>query len=137
MAREVKAASVLAALEAAKVPLRDVIQDSVRRDRALDAFETAKEREVEELRAQGQARIKAIEDEIQSFLQAKNAELEDLKRATEGAGQAFRKLQARKRHEEERLFDVVSHFVAGSENPVTTSTANRPASPPPSKPGPA
>ncbi len=135
MAREVKAASVLAALEAAKVPLRDVIQDAVRRDRALDAFEAAKEREVQELRAQGQARIKAIEDEMQSFLQAKNAELEDLKRASEGAGQAFRKLQARKRGEEERLFDVVSYFVSGSDNPVTTS--NRPTSPPPSKSGPA
>lgn len=137
MAREVKAASVLAALEAAKVPLKDVIQDAVRRDKALDAFEAAKGSEVEELRAQGEARIKAIEDEIQAFLKAKNAELEGLKRASEEAGQAFRKLQARKRREEERLFDVISHFVSGSDNPVTASTGAKPASPPPSKPGPA
>ncbi len=136
MAREVKAASVLAALEAAKVPLKDVIQDALRRDRALDAFEAAKGREVEERRAQGEARIKAIENEIQAFLKAKNTELEGLKRASEEAGQAFRKLQARKRREEERLFDVISHFVSGSDNPVTTSGV-KPASPPPSKPGPA
>ena len=137
MAREVKAASVLAALEAAKVPLKDVIQDAVRRDRALDAFEAAKGREVEGLRTQGETRIAAIEGEIQAFLKAKNTELEGLKKASEEAGQALRKLQARKRREEERLFDVISHFVSGSENPVTTSTATRPASPPPSKPGPA
>jgi hypothetical protein len=137
MAREVKAASVLAALEAAGVPLKDVIQDAVRRDRALDAFEVAKGREVEELRQQGESRIAAIESEIQSFLKEKNAELEGLKKASEDAKQAFHKLQARKRQEEERLFDVVSHFVAGSDNPVTTS-GSRPASPPPpTKPGPA
>jgi hypothetical protein len=135
MAREVKAASVLAALEAAGVPLKDILQDAVKRDRALDAFEMAKGREVEELRKQGESRIAAIESEIQSFLKEKNAELEGLKVASEEAKQAFRKLQARKRQEEERLFDVVSHFVAGSENPVSTS-GTRPASPP-NKPGPA
>ena len=115
-----------------------MIQDAVRRDRALDAFEAAKGARCRSCSAQGQSRIEAIEDEIQSFLKAKNAELEDLKRATEGAGQAFRKLQARKRHEEDRLFDVVSHFVAGVREPrdhVHAPTA--PASPPPTKPGPA
>jgi hypothetical protein len=137
MAHEVKAASVLAALEAAKVPLKDVIQDAVRRDRALDAFEIAKGREVEDLRKQGESRIAAIESEIQSFLKEKNAELEGLKRASEGAKEAFHKLQARKRQEEERLFDVVSHFVAGSENPVTTSGSRPAGPPPPTKPGPA
>src|SRR5262249_31587413 len=60
MAKEGKAASVLAALEAAQVPLKDVIQDGVRRDQALDAFEAAKGHEVEEMRAQGEARIGAI-----------------------------------------------------------------------------
>ncbi len=95
MAREVKAASVLAALEAAGVSLKDVIQDAVRRDRALDAFEMAKGRAVEELRTQGESRIRAIESEIQEFLKSKNTELEGLKAASEEAKQAFRKLQAK------------------------------------------
>ncbi len=51
LGREVKATAVLAALEAAGVPLRDVIQDAVRRDKALDAFEAAKGREIQELHA--------------------------------------------------------------------------------------
>jgi hypothetical protein len=137
MTKEVKAASVLAALEAAQVPLKDVIQDAVRRDQALDAFEAAKGREVEEMRKQGEARIGAIEEEIQSFLKAKNAELDGLKKASEAAREAFTKLQSRKRREEERLYDVIAHFVAASENPITTSSGPKPASPPPSKPGPA
>ena len=51
LGREVKATAVLAALEAAQVPMRDVIQDAVQRDKALDAFEAAKEPEVQELNA--------------------------------------------------------------------------------------
>lgn len=136
LAREVKATAVLAALEAAQVPIKDVVQDAVRRDQALDAFEAAKEREVKDTRAEAERRIQAIKDEMEAFLKAKNAELESLKKAGEAAQEAFVKLQARKRREEERLFDAVAHFVAGTENPITTS-ANHPAPPPPPKSDPA
>ena len=133
LGREVRATAVLAALEAAQVPVKDVLQDALRRDGALDAFEEAKQREVQQLRAEAERRIQAIKDEIESVLKAKNAELESLKRAGEAAQEAFVKLQARKRREEERLFEVVAHFVAGSENPITTS-AHGPSPPPPPKP---
>lgn len=134
LGREVKATAVMAALEAAQVPVKEVLQDAVLRDRALDAFELAKEREVKELRAEAERRIRAIKDEMESFLKAKNAELESLKKAGEGAQEAFVKLQARKRREEERLYEVVAHFVEGAPNPITT-TATPPSSlPPPPKP---
>lgn len=133
LGRDVRATAVMAALEAAQVPVKDVLQDAVLRDRALDAFELAKEREVKELRAEAERRIHAIKDEIESFLKAKNAELESLKKAGEAAQEAFVKLQARKRREEERLYDVVAHFVEGAPNPITTSAtaATNPSSPPP------
>lgn len=133
LGREVRATAVLAALEAAQVPVRDVLQDAVRRDKALDAFEAAKQREVQELRAEAERRIQAIKDEIEAILKAKNAELESLKKAGEAAQEAFVRLQARKRREEERLFEVVAHFVAGAENPITTSTGGPSAPPPPPK----
>jgi hypothetical protein len=132
LGREVKATAVMAALEAAQVPIRDVIQDAVLRDKALDAFEAAKEREVGELRQASETRLEALKAEMDAFLRAKNAEIEDLKKAGELAGAAFLKLQERKRREEQRLHDVVSHFIEGADNPVTTGT---PA--PPSKPSPA
>ena len=134
LGREVRATAVLAALEAAQVPVKDVLQDGVLRDKALDAFEAAKQREVQELRADSERRIQAIKDEMEAFLKAKNGELESLKRAAEAAGEAFVKLQARKRREEERLFDVVAHFVAGAENPITKSAGGPAPSPPPPKP---
>ena len=118
LGREVKATAVMAALEAAQVPIRDVIQDAVRRDKALDAFEAAKEREVRQLQAPSEARVwKRIKDEMDAFLRAKNAEIEDLKKAGERRRAAFVKLQARKRREEERLHDVVSHFIEGARQP--------------------
>lgn len=125
LGREVKATAVLAALEAAQVPIREVIQDAVLRDQALDAFEAAKEREIGELRRQSEERVSAIKTEMESYLREKNAEIEGLKQAGESAGQAFQKLQERKRREEQRLHDVVAHFIEGAENPVTTGS--RPA----------
>jgi hypothetical protein len=134
LGREVKATAVLAALEAAQVPIRDIIQDAVRRDKALDDFEGAKEAEVQELKAQSQARIAAIKDEIDALLREKNAEIEGLKSAAEAAEQAFVELQARKRKEEDRLHDVVSHFIEGGDNPITTvRRAASPAAPKPDR----
>jgi len=129
LGKEVKATAVLAALEAAQVGVRDVIQDAALRDGALDAFEAAKEREVQELRDRSEARVKTIKDEIDHFLREKNSEIEGLKQAAEAAGQAFAQLQARKRREEERLYEAVAHFVEGADNPVTTNASPRPPAP--------
>jgi hypothetical protein len=119
LAREVKATAVLAALEAAGVPIRDVIQDAVARDRALDAFEAAKAAELKQLRSAADSRVQAIKEEIDEFLRRKNAEIEELKKAAEAAGQAFAQLQSRKQREEERLFDAVAHFLEGGDNPIS------------------
>ncbi len=123
MAREVKASAVLAALEAAGVELQDVIQDAVRRDKALDAFLAGKTAEVQELRAQSEARVQAIQEEIQALLRTKNAEIEALKDGAEASARARRALEEKKHKEEERLFTIVGHFVAGGDNPVTRSVA--------------
>lgn len=136
LGREVKAAAVLAALEAASVPIRDVIKDAVLRDQALDAFESAKEQEVKDLRQQAEARIAAIKEEIDAVLREKNAEIESLKSASEAAQKALLDLQVRKRREEDRLHDLVSHFIEGSDNPITTQATAKPPAPP-AKPGPA
>ena len=131
LGREVKATAVMAALEAAAVPLRDVIQDAVLRDKALDAFENAKQRELQDLRSRNEARTEALKGEMEDLLRKINVEIEKLKRESEEAAQAFARLQERKRQEESRLHDVVSHFVQGADNPVTTgSTPSSPGSRP-------
>jgi len=134
LGREVKAQAVMAALEAAQVSLRDVIQDAVLRDKALDAFEAAKEHELGGLKAQSEQRIQAIKDEIDGFLRQKNGEIEELKRAVEGAASALTQLKTRKQREEDRIHAVVAHFVEAADNPITTRGAG--ASAAPAKPDP-
>jgi hypothetical protein len=119
LGREVKAAAVMAALEAAGVEIKDVIRDAVARDQALDAFEAAKERELAEMRARNEVRAQGIQEEIDAYLKAKNAELEALKGETKEAESAFITLRARKRVEEQRLHDAVAHFIEGADNPIT------------------
>jgi hypothetical protein len=126
LAREVKATAVLAALEAAGVELKDVIQDGVRRDKALDAFLAGKAQETQELRGKSEARIEEIKEQIATFLKDKNAEIEALKQAAEGAGQALTKLEERKQREEDRLHGILAHFVEAAANPITRG---KPAAP--------
>jgi hypothetical protein len=126
---EVKATAVMAALEAAQVPLRDVIQDAVLRDNALDAFQAAKEKEVQELRAKNEARIESLKGEMEELLKKINTEIEKLKRESEESGKVFAQLQERKRREETRIHGIVSHFVESADNPITTGPRT-PAAPP-------
>jgi hypothetical protein len=122
LSREVRATAVLAALEAAQVDVKDVIADAVRRDRALDAFEAAKERELRELREANDTRVRALRQEMEALLTKINAEIERLKAASEDAEKAFSELQVRKRREEERLQEVVANFVEPPENPITAGS---------------
>jgi hypothetical protein len=129
LGREVKATAVMAALEAAGVPLRDVIQDAVKRDKALDAFEAAKGREIQELHARTETRIEAIKTEIDAFLKERNAELEQLKAEEESANRSFLELQTRKRREEDRLASLVACFLEGGPSPISTSAGSTSAKP--------
>lgn len=122
LSREVRATAVLAAIEAAQVDIKDVIADAVRRDKALDAFEAAKERELHELRAKNEARVRELRQEMEALLTKINAEIERLKSGSEAAEKAFAQLQIRKRREEERLHEVVSNFVEPQENPITAGS---------------
>jgi F0F1-type ATP synthase membrane subunit b/b' len=122
LSREVRATAVLAALEAAQVDVKDVIADAVKRDRALDAFESAKERELHDMRETNESRVRALRQEMEALLTKINAEIERLKAASEQAEKAFAQLQIRKRREEERLHEVVANFVEAPANPITAGT---------------
>ena len=121
--REVRVAAVMASLEAASVSLPQVLKDAVLRERALDAFVSAKEREIEALKQRNEARVHSLREEIDTFVGEKTREIETLKRASGTAGSAFSQLQLRKRQEEERLREVLGHFVSDAENPVPRAAA--------------
>jgi hypothetical protein len=129
LSREVRATAVLAALEAARVDVQDVIEDGIRRDKALDAFEAAKEREMVERKASNETRVQSLRKDLDELLHKINSEIEKLKQQSQEAEAAFAQLQIRKRQEEARLHDVVAHFVEGA-NPISTGPgASGPADP--------
>jgi uncharacterized protein YukE len=116
--REVKIAAILASLDAAGAKLPEVIRDAVLRDRAIDDYLEAQEREVKELEARNEEMIEALKEEVEAFAEERNAEVARLREAWESAARSFSQLQLRKAQETERLYDLVAHFVDAPENPI-------------------
>jgi hypothetical protein len=117
--REVKRSSLLLALEAAAVKPQEVVQDAVRRDKALDTYESLQQKALHELEAKKtqenqelQAEIEKRVNEMQSRIQANNEEVAKEK-------ERFYGWQLKKQQEEQKIADAVSFFT--SEKPVTTA----------------
>jgi hypothetical protein len=128
---DVKRSTVLVALDAAGVDIKDVIQDAVRRDKALDGYERVQERAVSELetrKTQENAQIQAEIDRVVADQRAKiQANNEEVTREKE----RFFGWRLKKQQEEKKISDAVAPFV--TENPITTGAGSAPSAP---KPGP-
>jgi len=131
LAPAVKRSSVLLALEAAGVKLQEVIEDAVRRDRALDTYEHVQEKALHELEGhkveenrQIQAEMDRIAAEHQARIQNNNDEVAKEK-------ERFYGWRLKKQQEEQKIHDAISYFV--TENPIT---ASGPPSEPPAPPKP-
>jgi hypothetical protein len=115
--REIKRSSVMVALEASGVKVQDIVTDAVRRDKALDTFESVQRRSVEQLETQkseenrqAQAEVDRIIGEFRTRIQANNDAVAKEK-------ERFQSWVRQKQQEEQKIADTVSYFV--SENPVT------------------
>jgi hypothetical protein len=119
--RDVKRGSVMAALEAAGADVQDVIRDAIRRDRALDAAEAARARELAALeasKASANRRLQAELDRLTADYRARmQANADEALRERE----SFSRWRASKRQEEQKIAEAVSYFV--TENPITTCPA--------------
>src|ERR1035438_1799664 len=118
---EVKKNSVLLALDAAGVKIEEVIEDAVKRDRALDGFERVQQKSLDELEArtaqdnsQIQAELDRLTQEHKARIQANNDEVAKQK-------ERFYAWRLQKQQEEQKIAESVSYFVA--ENPIATGGA--------------
>jgi hemerythrin superfamily protein len=116
--REVKRSSILVALEAAGASLDEVIQDAVRRDRALDAFETVQQRALEELEARKAQENQQIQAELDRLVAEYRARMQANNDAVAAERERFYGWRLQKQEEEQKIAEAVSYFV--SENPITT-----------------
>jgi hypothetical protein len=116
--QDVRIAAAIASLDAAGVTLPQVLRDAAIRDRALEDFVAAKEREVSAVQHRNEAHIAALKEELDAYVESRQREIESLQNTADGSGTAFGQLQLRKRQEQERLREIVSHFVPPEQNPI-------------------
>ena len=124
---EVKRSSILLALDAAGVKLQDIIEDAVRRDRALDTFERVQQKSVEELAARKTEENRKIQEELDRMVADHRARIQANNEAIAKERERFYSWRLQKQQEEQKIADTVSHFV--TENPITRGLPLDPPAP--------
>jgi hypothetical protein len=126
---DVKKSTVLVALDAAGVDIKEVIQDAIRRDRALDTYERVQQRAAEELEGRKTKENADIQAQIDKYVTEQRAKIQANNEAISREKERVTGWQLKKQQEEKKIAEAVGYFV--SENPITTGDVNAP--PPPSK----
>ena len=119
MPAEVKKGSILVALEAAGVKLQDVIQDAIRRDQALDAFERVRLKSVDDLEARKAEENRKVQADLDKYVAEQKARLQANLDEVSKQKESFIAWRKQKQVEEQRIADCVSYFV--TDNPISTA----------------
>jgi len=126
---DVKRSSVLVALDAAGVDIKEIIQDAIRRDRALDTYERVQQRAADELEARKTKENGEIQAQIDKYVTEQRAKIQSNNEEVSREKERFTGWRLKKQQEEKKIAEAVGYFV--SENPITTGDVNAP--PPTSK----
>ena len=119
---DIKRKSVLLALDAAGVPVQEVVQDAVRRDQALDTFERTQARALAALEATVRADSTTWQEEIDRLIAERQAKIRASNEQLAREAAAVQTWRQRKVMEEARIAEAVSHFV--TDNPVSIGTTD-------------
>ena len=124
---EIKRSSVLLALDAAGVKLQEIIEDAVRRDRALDTFELVQQRALDQLEATKADENQKLQQEADRVLTELRASIQANNDAVARERERMQTWRLQKQQEERRIADAVAPFA--TENPITTGPAAAPPNP--------
>ena len=116
--RDVKRSSVLVALEASGVPIQDVIQDAMKRDQALDTFESVQEKALNQLQAQKEQENQQVQAELDRVMAEQRSKMQANNDAVAKEKERFFAWRLKKQEEEQKIADTVSYFV--TDNPIGT-----------------
>jgi len=122
---DVKKSSVLVALDAAGVDVKDVIQDAIRRDRALDTYERVQQRAVQELDDRKTKENGDIQAQIDKYVTEQRARIQANNEEVSREKERFTGWRLKKQQQEKKIAEAVGYFVA--ENPITTGDVNAPS----------
>jgi hypothetical protein len=121
--RDVKRSSVLLALEAGGANAQQVIEDAIKRDRALDTFERLQEQQLAALESAKTKENQQIQAELDRLVAEYRGRMQANTDEVARERERFYGWRLKKQEEEQKIADAVSYFV--TENPITT----RPAAP--------
>jgi hypothetical protein len=119
---EVKQKSIMVALDAAGVKVAEIIEDAVKRDRALDTYERVLQKHLEGLREQKAVENRQLEEEINQRVAELRARVDQNNAELTAEQNNLLAWRVRKRQEEDRIAEAIGYFV--TENPITTSSAS-------------
>lgn len=114
---DVKRKSIMVALDAAGVTVDEIVEDAVRRDRALDTYERVLQQHVTDLDAAIAAENARIEEEIARQAATLRARIEENAQKLAAETAELLAWRTRKHQEEAAIAEAVGYFV--TENPIT------------------
>jgi hypothetical protein len=123
---EVRRSSILVALDAAGVKVANIVEDALRRDKALDAFERIQQKATDDFEAAKLDENRKMQAELDKLTADYKARIQANTDAAAKKRESFAAWRVQKQIEEQRIADCVGYFV--TENPITT-TRNPPAPP--------
>ncbi|MBI3549702.1 MAG: hypothetical protein HY078_11740 [Elusimicrobia bacterium] len=125
LAREAKAAAVLVALDAQGVSINSVLEDAVKKDRALDIFEKVQRDHLKQSVQAKEEENRRLVEEIEKVTREKQKLIEDNKKAIVDIQAKAADWLERKRAMENNLHEIVQHFT--TDNPITIEAIELPA----------
>jgi hypothetical protein len=115
----VKVVAVNLTLSAKGISPEVPVTDAIRRDRALDAYQSMLGERAQVTEQRNQALIQQIAQETEAFLKRKQAEMDALRAESSAAKQQSLTFAQRREAEEQRLANLISPFLEGKPNPVS------------------
>lgn len=109
---EIRRSALMVALEALRISPEDVIQDAVRRDKALTQFEKIEDRRLRELEQKKSEENKRLQEEMERIFNEIREKMEDNNNLIKETRDKFQSWQQDKEKEEQRLSNVLQYFVS-------------------------
>src|SRR5271155_3750428 len=123
MAPEVKRSSIMVALEASSVRLQDIIEDAVRRSRALDNYERLQQKAMDELESRITQENERIQAEIDKLVQERQAHIASNNDELSKQRARYYNWQLKKKQDEQKIKDAIGYFVnTGAPKPPSRNT---------------
>jgi phage gp36-like protein len=126
---EIRARSVNMALRTMGQDVKSLLLDAGKRDQVLDAYEQVLNQQAEDISRKVQEANASLQQEVDSFVTARKASMEQNLRVLEQTRKELARYQQERQAEEQRLFNIVAPFVAPGENPVGLTAQDNPTKP--------